>query len=83
MLPADVSTFERFLLPALSSFEGWREGERLGEEGWEQGWIDGGEMVLNSRRPTAGCFSLPGCINLFGLFAAVPVQGASQHLELK
>lgn len=52
-------------------------------DGREQGWMDGEEEILNIRRPTAGCFSLPGCINLFGPLAAVPVQGASQHLELK
>lgn len=67
----------------LSSFyclgfllKGWREGARLDGQTDE-------EKVLNIRRPTAGCVLLPGCINLFGPLAAVPVQGASQHLELK
>lgn len=54
-----------------------------GRERGRKNGMDGGEKVLNIRRPTAGCFSLPECINLFGPLAAVPVQGASQHLGLK
>lgn len=45
--------------------------------------MDGGKEVFSIRRPTAGCFSLPGCINLFGALAAMLLQEASQHLELK
>lgn len=43
----------------------------------------GRQFFFNIRGPTAGCFCLPACINLCGPVAAVPAQGASQHLELK
>lgn len=70
------------LLSILPSFLPLRAGG--GEGAGKNRNNNGREAVfLNIRGPTAGCFCLPACINLGAPLAAVPAQGASQHLELK